>query len=96
MASVRRITDPKAGPPDGVEADIKCAFTTFTRNEDPNKREIQSQTVMPCRVLCAYSEQTISLSIRDLDIMFTIRLDELFQIFEQAAAASILRHKEGS
>jgi hypothetical protein len=82
---IKRVTDPSIGPLDGVEADVNCVLTSFDSHEDPMQRKIQSQTTMPCTILSAYSEGTISFSMREVGLMATIRIDELYAILVEAA-----------
>ena len=77
MSKIERITDPMTGPPDCVYADIKCQITSKV-----------SESVMPCHVFCAYSEGTMMLSVRDIDLMMIVRLDEIMEILHEASLAS--------
>ena len=84
---IKRNTDPMKGPPDGVETDINCVVTQFSG--EGGEREIQSQIVMPCHVGSAYSEGTIFFSLRDINLMLTVRLDELLEIHIAAVKLSL-------
>jgi hypothetical protein len=89
MNKINRIADPLQGPPDGIEADIKCVVTKFKRPKKKDmQKTIESQAVMDCGVLCAYSDGTIGFSMRDIDLMITVRVDELFEILKEASAAA--------
>jgi len=74
------------GPPDGVEADVKCVFTEFTTYD--GKKTIAGQNQMPCHIICAYSEGTIGFSMREIDMMLTVRIDDLFEILKAAGQAA--------
>jgi hypothetical protein len=50
--------------------------------------EFKRQQLEECRILCAYSDGTISFSAQDSMIMITVRLDELFEIIAEAGDAS--------
>ena len=93
MSEIKRNTDPLTGPPDGVEADIQTVVTLFDRAgqkkvKGATQRTIRKQTNASCHVLCSYSDGLIGFSVRDKDLMFSIRLDELFEILKAAADAS--------
>jgi hypothetical protein len=88
MKQIKRNTDPLKGPPDGVEVGIKCAVTQFERTKKGNESVIKRQETMPVRILAAYSEGTIGISIRQIDLMVSLRIDELYEILKAAAAAS--------
>jgi hypothetical protein len=90
---IERVTDPKEGPPDGVTAEVQCVLTQFDRKppeegQEQGERIISGQATMPCHIFCAYSEGTIGFSIREIDLMLTVRLDELFEIFKEASEAA--------
>jgi hypothetical protein len=101
---IKRNKDPLLGPLDGVEAELKCAFTEFGYRENLNgdgakilsmrgielKEKVATRMeVHPCRVMCSYSEGTVSFSVRGIDVMTTVRLDELIQIMRAASEAHI-------
>jgi hypothetical protein len=84
MNKINRNTDPMKGPPDGVEARVNCVVTQFSQKT----KVIKEQDVMPCRMLCAYSDGTVSVSIRTIGLMVTLRIDELYEILKAGAEAS--------
>jgi len=92
MSEVKRVTDPTQGPPDGVEADVQCVVTVFDRTREKGKNKIKmsikSLAVSPCHVTCAYSNGVIGFSLRDCDMMFSVRIDELYGILREAAEAA--------
>ena len=94
MNEIKRNRDPIKGPPDGVEADVKCVITVFERKKRKGdspilvKRKVTAQSVEQVRVLCAYTEGTISFSMHSADTMLTLRVDELVEILKAAAEAS--------
>lgn len=93
MSIIKRNTDPFKGPPDGVEANIKCAVTLFERaaqkkGKGKTQREIKSHNTLPCHVMCSYSDGQVGISIRSMDLMISLRIDELFEIMKAAAEAS--------
>ena len=94
MNKIERNTDPLKGPPDGVMSEISCVITQFDRvdgNDGTEKgfeRVISGQATMPCNIVCSYSEGTVGFSVRDIDLMLHVRIDEMFEIFKAAAAAS--------
>lgn len=89
MSEIKRITDPKEGPLDGVSLEASCMTTSFSHCEDPKQRVIESQGVLPCVILASYNTGALSISVRELDLMLTIRLDELFAVVKVAADAAI-------
>jgi len=96
MGRIKQVTDPKEGSLDGVTADIKCVITQFDKGKQKGKSDgtvqkvIKSQSVIPCHILCAYSNGTVGFSMRQLDLMLTVRLDELMEILRAAAEANQL------
>ena len=84
MTSIQRHTDMANGTPDGVLAEINCGLTMFAKNKTP-----KTPKVVPCTVLCAYSEGTASFLLRDRNLMLTIRLDELVAILHEASNAAL-------
>jgi hypothetical protein len=94
MSTIKRNTDPLKGPPDGVEVGVNCVVTQFDRvkekggSKKKSEKVIKAQAVMPGRVMCAYSEGTLGITIRQIDLMVTLRIDELYEILKAAADAS--------
>jgi hypothetical protein len=82
-----RRADPGSGPIDGVEAEIGCVVTSF-KDGIGGKRAIRGQKAHQCRALCSCSEGVLSLSVRKLGAMITIRLDEAAEMIKAAVAAS--------
>ena len=93
MAEIKR-TDPRQGPPDGVEADIQTVVTLFERiaqkeSQGEAQRTIKEQAVECCHVVCAYSEGVVGFSLRERDLMFSVRIDEIIEILKVAADVNI-------
>lgn len=87
---IERVTDPAEGPLDGVKLHTTCAVTRFTPAENPEERKIEEQSLQDGVVLASYGTGTISISVRgDVDMMFSIRLDELFALVKMAADAAL-------
>gem|GEM_PF-3849236 len=87
METIRRNTDPMKGPPDGVAVDIQCAVTQYDTPEG-GQRTIKGQGVMPCTVYCSYSDGTVGVSIREIDLQIDIRVDELMALMQAGAEAN--------
>ena len=87
QSDIKRVTDPKEGPPDGVSVVIQGVLTQFKQN-DEGECVITGQAVMPCHVFCAYSDGTIGFSMRDIELMITVRIDELYEILKAAGEAA--------
>jgi hypothetical protein len=85
MSKIKRNTDPLKGPPDGVEMDINCALTQFDTKD--GQRVILSQGTLPCNVKASYEEGTIGFSVREIDLMVHVRIDELMEILKEGAEA---------
>lgn len=89
MGSIRRNTGTMNRPPDGVAADIQCAVTQFTKSKKKNgSRKISEQTTMPCTVYCSYSDGTVGVSIRGLDLQVDLLVSELMAILQAGAEAN--------
>jgi hypothetical protein len=92
MNKIKRITDPLEGPPDGVMADVQCVLTQFETKEATESEETQrtmtGQGQTTCHVFCAYSDGTIGFSLRDIDLMISLRIDELYAILAVASQAA--------
>lgn len=87
---IERVTDPEQGPLDGVKLHTSCAVTRFAPADNPEERKIAEQSLQDCAVLASYGTGTLSISVRgDVDMMFSIRLDELFALVKMAADAAI-------
>ena len=84
-----------AKPPDGIGAEVRCVVTKFINRKQKRgsgkngERTIKSQTGMSCRLVCAYSEGVIGFSMRDIDLMLTLRIDDLFAVLKSAADANM-------
>ena len=77
------------GPPDGVAADIQCAVTQFAQTDEKNApRVISGQATMPCTVYCSYTDGTVGVSIRGLDLQIDLLVEELMAILQAGAAAN--------
>ncbi len=87
MAEIRRVTDPKMGPLDGVSLDTKGVFTRFSTNEN-GERGIEDQYQHDVIIRASYETGTASVTIRELDVMVTVRIDELMEILAAAASAA--------
>lgn len=87
MGNIKRNTDPLKGPPDGVESEVKCVVVAFPTSKEKDDQVFDSH-VMPCKIMCAYSGGTIGFSMREMNIMFSVRMDELFEVLRSAAEAS--------
>ena len=89
MSIIRRNTDPMKGPPDGVAADLHCAVTQFEKGngKDP-QRKISGQATMPCTVYCSYSDGTVGISIRGLDLQIDLLVPEVIAIMQAGAEAN--------
>jgi hypothetical protein len=83
MSEIKRVTDPKMGPMDGVEASIRCVVATQVEGEN-----IKERILTECRALCSYSSGTISFAVKGLNVMLTVRLDDLAEILKEAAVAA--------
>ena len=94
MSLIRRNTDPMKGPADGVAVDIQCAVTRFNRSKESDgantgiQRVISGQTMMPCTVYCAYSDGTVGVSIRELDLQIDLLVTELMALMQAGAEAN--------
>jgi hypothetical protein len=94
MEKIKRVADVSEGPPDGVTAETQCVVTRFGHAKEKgsikngSKVAIKSQAVAQCNIACAYSEGTIAFSVREINQMYTIRIDELYEILKAAAEAS--------
>lgn len=93
---IERVTNPEEGPLDGVRLHTDCAATRFAQDEESGERKIAEQSLQDCAILASYQEGTMSVSVRgDINMMFTVRIDELFALMKMAADASIeLKEKE--
>ena len=94
MDNIRRNTDPMKGPPDGVAADLQCAVTQFDRGEEKGaskkgvQRTISGQATMPCTVYCSYSDGTVGVSIRGIDLQIDLLVSELMAVLQAGAEAN--------
>ena len=88
MSLIRRNTDPMKGPPDGVAADIQCAVTQYAPGVDGGERIISGQATMPCTVYCSYSDGTVGVSIRGIDIQIDLLVTEIMAIMQAGAEAN--------
>ena len=79
MTEVKRVADPRDGPADGVEADTECVVTHFG-----SEGEIGYQTLRPVNIKCARSHGTLSISIRDMGYMVSVRICDLEEILKEA------------
>jgi hypothetical protein len=88
MSEIKRTVD----PPDGVAAEVMCAVIHFDReakqNGAPAVMAVKKQSTVPCNILCAYSEGTVSVSIPDSDMMVVVRIDEMFSLLKAASIAA--------
>ena len=86
MTEIRRNTDLVNGPEDGVEVDVNCIVTKF---EDVSQAEGNiSQEQAQCHVVCSYSEGLIGFSVRSMNLMLTVRMDELMEVMVAAGKAA--------
>ena len=86
---IRRNTDPMKGPADGVAADLLCAVTQFAQSEEKNApRVISGQGNMPCTVYCSYTDGTVGISIRGIDLQVDLLVEELMAIMQAGAEAN--------
>ena len=85
---IRRNTDPMKGPADGVAADIQCAVTQYAPAEKGAERTIKGQATMPCTVYCSYSDGTVGVSIRGMDLQIDILVSEMMAIMQAGAEAN--------
>ena len=93
MSVIRRNTDPMKGPPDGVAADLQCAVTQFEQTKGKGgkkggERKISGQATMPCTVYCSYSDGTVGVSIRGLDLQIDLLVPELMSLMKAGADAN--------
>ena len=88
MTKILRNTDPLNGPVDGVELDLTCAITQFAKKD--GQLVIAGQGTMPCNIKASYSNGTIGLSLREIDLMIHVRIDELMEVMKEAAEAHVL------
>ena len=93
MSLIRRNTDPMKGPADGVAADVQCAVTQFDRAKEKGsakkgvERTISGQATMPCTVYCSYSDGTVGVSIRGLDLQIDLLVEEIMALMQAGADA---------
>jgi len=76
------------GPPDGVAADIQCAVTQYAPGVDGGERTISGQATMPCTVYCSYSDGTVGVSIRGLDLQIDLLVTEIIALMQVSAEAN--------
>ena len=94
MSVIRRNTDPMKGPPDGVAVDIRCAVTQYDQAKEKGstkkgiERTIKGQAAMPCTVYCSYSDGTVGISIRELDLQIDLLVSEVMAIMQAGAEAN--------
>ena len=86
---IRRFSNGIDGHLDGVEATVNCAYTTFSSivgNED--SVDIADHEVLPCKVICSFSEGVIDFGLTTLGVQVSLRVDELMAILAAAVDAS--------
>lgn len=89
MNHIRRNTDPMKGPADGVAVDIQCAVTQFEQIKGKKgQRKISGQGTMPCTIYCSYSDGTMGVSIRGIDLQIDLLVPEVMAILQAAAEAN--------
>ncbi len=89
---IRRNTDPKMGPTDGVECTVQGILTQFIEKRGKGVMR-QSQTT--CKILASVETGTISISMKnEKGLMMTVRLDEMVGLV--AAALNVAREQEAS
>jgi len=74
------------GPADGVAADIQCVVTQFDSSKK-GKRSISGQATMPCTVYCSYSDGTLGISVRGIDLQIDLLVEELMAVMQAGAQA---------
>lgn len=87
MSEIMRVTDPNQGPLDGVSLDAKGVFTRFAKDDD-GKRSIEDQKVHDVIIRASYEAGVASVTIRDLDVMVSVRIDELLGLLLAASTAA--------
>lgn len=86
---IERVTDPKAGPLDGVSLLANAVVTYFQTDKHTKARKIGTQKVFSCKLMASYEEGTVSVSIQEKDLMVSVRIDELVALMKEAATASL-------
>ena len=71
---------------DGIIEEVKAAVTSFA--VDVNEQKIEHHNITPCIISCAYSEGVISFLARDMNLMLSLRLDEVISVLHKAANAA--------
>jgi len=90
MRGIKRDPDFLKGSTDGVMALVQCNVAQFDRQAEKGRgrkreRVLKAQSNMPCRIKASYSEGTVGFSIREIDLLITVRLDELMEVLKEAA-----------
>ena len=88
MSIIRKNTDPMKGPADGVAADVQCAVTQFAPAEKGIERTIAGQATMPCTLYCSYSDGTVGVSIRGIDLQIDLLVSEVMSLMQAGAEAN--------
>ena len=91
---IRRNTDPMKGPADGVAADLNCVVTQYDKAKEKGstkkgiERTVMGQATMPCTVFCSYSDGTLGVSIRGIDLQIDLLVEELMAVMQAGAEAN--------
>ncbi len=81
VEDINKETGDMIGPNDGVQTEIKGAVTIYKPNG-----EIENHKTTDCGLYCAYSNGTITLSIRkEYKLSLSVRLDEMIEFLKEAS-----------
>lgn len=88
MNEIKRNTDPLKGPPDWVEAEIKCNVASMQAINKRGDKPVHP-TIMNCKIFGSYNEGTLGLSIKGIGRIINLRMDEVMALLKAAAEASL-------
>ena len=74
------------GELDGIVEEVNAAVTSFA--VDVYEQKIEHHDITPCIISCAYSRGIISFLARGMNVMMSLRLDEVVSVLRKAADAA--------
>lgn len=90
MSEIERVPLEVSGLHDAVElrANASVAFLKCDKNGTPVKLR-KTPELHPCNVMASYEDGTLTVSVREIGVMVSIRLDEAMAVIREAAKAAL-------
>lgn len=82
MPIITKVPENISGLPDSFEMETQCGITKFSTDKQGQKNGIRGLEVNDCKILWSAMSGVFSISIKDKDVMLTLKYEDLLDIIQ--------------